>query len=64
MIVKHGKLTFQDPSQETFDDFENHTRGIISKLMRQMGYDVQGIGEEGQGILSHLYLNKGPSMKA
>jgi hypothetical protein len=29
--------------QETFGDFENHTRGISSKLMRKMGYDGQGI---------------------
>jgi hypothetical protein len=37
-------------SQETFDDFENHSRGIDSKFMKQMGYDGQGIGKEGQGI--------------
>jgi hypothetical protein len=30
-------------SQETFCDFEKHTRGIGSKVTRQMGYDGQGI---------------------
>jgi tuftelin-interacting protein 11 len=51
MTVKHGKLTFQDPSSRDLGDFEKHTRGIGSKLMRQMGYDGQGLGKEGQGIL-------------
>jgi len=38
-------------SQETFGDFEKNTRGIGSKIMRQMGYDDQGIVKDGQGIL-------------
>jgi hypothetical protein len=46
--------------QETFGDFENHTRGIISKIMRKMGYDGQGIGKEGQGILIPIVSQQRP----
>jgi hypothetical protein len=32
-------------SQDNFGEFEKHTRGIGSKLLRHMGYDGQGIGK-------------------
>jgi hypothetical protein len=42
---------FKNLPQETFGDFEKHTRGIGSKLMRKIGYDGQGLRKEGKGIL-------------
>jgi hypothetical protein len=54
------KLPFKTLPQETFGDFEKHTRGIDSKLMRQMGYDGQGLGKEGQGILIPIVTQQRP----
>jgi hypothetical protein len=48
------------PSKETFDDFEKHTRGISSKLMRKMGYDGKGPGKEVQGIMISIVSQQRP----
>ena len=40
-----------DISQNHLSDFENHTSGIISKLLREVGYYGQGIRNISQVIL-------------
>jgi hypothetical protein len=38
-----------DFSQDNFSEFEKHTKGTNSKLLRNMGYDGQGIGKRRKG---------------
>jgi len=45
---------FVDISQEHLNEFEKYTMGIVSKLLRKMGYDGKGIGNSRHGILSPI----------
>jgi len=40
-----------DISQGNLSEFESHTRGIRSKLLRLVGYDAQEIGKRRQSIM-------------
>jgi hypothetical protein len=41
-------------SQEHFGDFDNHTRGIGSKLIKQMSCNGQELGKRSQGIINPI----------
>lgn len=43
-------------SQEPFGGFEKNTKGIISKLTTQIGYNGQGIGKRKQGIVNPIIV--------
>jgi hypothetical protein len=40
--------------QKHLSEFENHTKGIGSKLLSKMGYDGHGIRKRRQGIMSPI----------
>jgi len=45
---------------DDFVVFENHTRGIGSKLLKRMGYEGKGMGINGQGIVSPIKVEELP----
>ena len=40
--------------------FENHTTRIGSKLLKRMGYEGKGLGDNGQGIVNPIKVEELP----
>ena len=58
--VIHSKLSSASSSERCVGSFENHTRGIGSKLMFKMGYEVKGLGKNAQGIIEPILVEEEP----
>jgi hypothetical protein len=51
-------LSSNSSKDECFGGFENHTRGIGSKLLFKMGYEVRGLGKHAQGIVEPIFVDE------
>ena len=58
--VIHSNLSSVSSSERCVGSFENHTRGIGSKLMFKMGYEGKGLGKHAQGMIGPILVEERP----
>jgi hypothetical protein len=58
--VCNVNLSSNSSQDECFGVYENHTRGIGSKLLLKMGYEGRGLGKHVQGIFEPIVVEERP----
>jgi tuftelin-interacting protein 11 len=59
----NSSFSSNSSQDECFGVFQNHTRGIGSKLLLKMVYEGRGLGKHAQGIVEPIVVEERPNYR-